>query len=681
MQLKPLAILIGSMFSASSFTATAADEQQNDGLLEIKPVVVSATRMAQEVDEVSRPIAVVEKEEIDTIQPQSVAQVLKNEPNISVSGGPRANNQSVNIRGLTGNKVLQTVDGVRQVFESGHRPSYFLDPELLQSVEAIKGPSSSLWGSGAVGGVVAQNTVSAGDLLTAEQDLGGFVKQGFNWNNDQSTTTGALAGRTDSLDWLLSGYYRDSNDIELGSGESLAGSASRDKGVLAKTEWQIDDAQSLAFNLRTANSSGNVPSNGSADFNGTSNFLINRDQDTTNLSADYRIDTDSPLINAQVMAYWNNVEMDEYRISDGRSDSTDLDVYGLNLNNLSLISVEGFGDISLLYGVDGYREEFSASRQGDDRPTPPEADTDVWGGFVQANIPFAESWQLEVGGRYDYFSTEAKNLGQDRSDNDFSPSAALIWQTTNWLQLTLRHDRAFRAPSSEEMYSTGTHFCMGPGFCNTFVPNPDLKAEQAANTELMAQMNFAGVFTGADSLNITTSIFENKVDDFIEQIVTDPSFAPPFPDPGTTTWVNVDEATIKGFEIAADYHLDSFKLGLAYGIVRGEDDNSSDDLTNIPADTFNADISYGFWADQITTGVRLTHAREQDKTQYDGNSDGTTYGSYTVGDIYASWTPSSIKALKIDLTLNNVTDKDYRQAWSELDEAGREVILSTKYSF
>ncbi|GAA5214110.1 TonB-dependent hemoglobin/transferrin/lactoferrin family receptor [Corallincola platygyrae] len=672
-----LAVLISAMFSTSVY----ADQAKSDGeVFEVKPVVVTATRMEQKVEEVSRPIAVVEKEQIDQIQPQSVAQVLKGEPNIVVSGGPRPNNQSVNIRGLSGNKILQTVDGVRQVFESGHRPSYFLDPELLQSVEAVKGPSSSLWGSGAVGGVVAQNTVNAADLLDADQDLGGFIKQGFNWNNDQSTTTGALAGRTDSLDWLLSGYYRDSNDIELGSGESLAGSGSRDQGVMAKTEWQIDDAQSVGFNLRAANVSGNVPSNGSADFNGTSNFLIDRDQDTLNASVDYRIDTDSPLLNAQIMTYWNSVEMDESRVSDGRSDSTELDVYGLNINNVSLFDVEGFGEIAVLYGIDGYREEFSADREGDDRPTPPEADTDVWGGFVQANIPFANSWQLEVGGRYDYFSTEAKNLDQDRSDYEFSPSAALIWQTTEWLELTLRHDRAFRAPSSEELYSTGTHFCMFPGFCNTFEPNPDLAPEKAANTELMAKLNFANVLGEGDSLFITTSVFQNKVDDFIEQIVTDPSFGPVM-DPGKTFWTNVDEATIEGFEISADYRINSFKAVLSYGITRGEDDNTGDDLTNIPADTLTADLSYGFLADQITVGGRLIHAKDQDNTNYEYNTDGTTYDGYTVGDIYASWQPKRWDAWKVDLTINNVTDKDYRQAWNELDEAGREVILSTKYSF
>lgn len=672
MKRKSIAMLVSSLFSASLTTGAIAAEAQP--VLEVKKVVVSATRIEQNIEDVTRSVVVVSKDEIDIIQPQSIAEILSYQPNISIAGGPRPNNQTVNIRGLSGNKVLQSIDGVRQVFESGHRPSYFLDPELLQSVEVIKGPVSALWGSGALGGVVAQNTVSANDLLAPNQDLGGFIKSGYNDNNHQVGTTTALAGRSGSVDWLLSAYYRDSNDIELGNDENLEGSASRDQGSLAKLQWQIDDAQSLAFNLRQAEANGSVPSNGAADFNGSSNFLITRENKNGNFSVDYRIDTKSPLINSQVMIYRNQVEMNESRVSDGRNDTTDLDVLGLNINNLSK-----FGDIAVLYGIDASQESFDTKRGGSNRPTPPEAKTDVWGGFVQVIVPLANVWSIELGARYDYFATEASNLNQDRSDNDVSPSAALTWQTTDWLSLSLRHDRAFRAASSEELYSSGSHFCMGPGFCNTFLPNPDLNAEQAANTEFLANMQFSDL-AGDDVLSINASIFENNVDNFIEQIVSNPSFFPVM-DAGNTTWVNVDEAEIRGYELAADYQRGAFRMNVAYGRSRGEDKKTGEDLTDIPADTLTANLSYGFMQRQLTAGVRLTSVNDQNRTNYSENTNATRYNGYNVANFYMSWEPSLMKALKIDLTVNNLSDKHYRRAWSELDESGREVIVSAKYKF
>src|SRR5690606_8137638 len=101
-------------------------------------------------------------------------------------------------------------------------------------------------------------------------------------------------------------------------------------------------------------STGHVPSNGSANISGTSNYLIDRDQDTRNLSVDYRIDTDAEWLEAQVMAWRNEVDMTESRLSDSRRDHTGLDTTGININNLSRI-----GKVELLYGVDGYREDFS----------------------------------------------------------------------------------------------------------------------------------------------------------------------------------------------------------------------------------------------------------------------------------------------------------------------------------
>lgn len=654
MKPNPLAVLISSIISIPAMAASSVDSP----VFNVGKVVVNATRMKQDADDVSRQIIVIDKETIDTIQPQSVAEVLANEPNILIEGGSRPGYQSINIRGLGGNQVLQTVDGVRQDFESGHRPSYFLDPALLKSVEVIKGPVSNLWGSGALGGVVAQSTISPVDILAADDDVGGLIKNGFNFNNNQSTTTAVIAGRTDSVDWLLSGYYRDSDDIEMGNGDALENSSSQDQGALAKLDWQIDEDQSIAFNFRHAIVAEGVPSNGTSQVNNSSIFLLNKDQVNDGASVDYKINTQSPLVNARVMAYWDKVGIDETRVSDNRADSTEKNTYGLNINNFSQ-----FEKITLLYGVDGSHSTFSTERGGTDRPTPPDADINMWGAFTQANIPLSPTWSVELGTRYDDFSVDAKNLNESRSDSALSPSAALIWQTTGNLQLTLRHDSAFRAPTAEELYSTGTHFCMGPGMCNTFLPNPDLEAEKAENTEFIAKWNVSPAWS------ITASFFENRVDNFIEQTV---SFSP---FPGNTYWENVDDAKLHGFEVSALYSQGNLNFALGYGQTRGKDLSTGNPLNNIPADTWTADLNRTFLNHQVKAGIRLLHAKEQKL------STGDAYDDYTLTDLYAAWQPAAINNLTLNLTVNNVTDEYYRRAWSELYEAGREVSLAATYKF
>lgn len=658
-----------STVSLAFFAALASDcvwsqgDEASDQSFAINKVLVSATRTESNVSESGRAVSVVEKSQLEVMQPQSVAQAVRYETNVTMSGGPRSGSQGVNIRGLSGSKVLQVVDGVRQVFESGHRPSYFLDPEMLKSVEVVKGPASTLWGSGALGGVVAQNTISAADLLKPSQDWGGFIKTSFNANNDKQTYVSALAGRTETLDWLLNGYFRDSNDLKQGNDQNLENSGKRDHGVLAKTQWQIDENQGLNFVYRQSNEAGEIPSNGEANLS-SSVFLIDRDTDTQNAALEYELNTESDHINALASVYWNHIEMEEARVSDGRGDSTELDVLGLSLQNSSVLD-----SMTLLYGVDGYSEDFTGTRDGANRPLPPEANTKVWGAYVSANVPLSETFQWELGARYDRFETEAENLNNKASDDDVSPSIALIWQASDALQLTLRHDRAFRAPSSEELYTTGTHFCMGPGMCNTFLSNPDLEPEKAANTELLARVEFEPNEQGGQWY-VESSVFENKVDNFIEQIV---SFSP---FPGNTTWVNVEKATIKGAEVATTYIQDALTLKLSYGQTRGKDKNTNEYLSNIPADKKTIDASYA-WADRsITSGLRVTDVDAQNRV-----NNGADYAGYTIADLYASWSPKELSGVKLDLAVNNLTDRYFRQAWQELYEPGREVIVSAKYSF
>ncbi len=677
--LKPLvaaiAVACGS-FSVSSFADTTAATTETPAA-EIETVVVTAVRTAAEEKQVARPLVVVSQQEINEIQPASTAEAVSYENNIQAAGGPRASSQIVNIRGLQGQQVLQTVDGVRQNFGSGHRPTFFLDPMLLRNVEVLKGPASSLWGSGAIGGVVAQNTVNASDILKPDQTIGGLIKYGYNDNGEASSTTVAAGARTDTLDLLAAGFYRDSNDIELGHKDSnptdtLADSASRSHGGMLKAQWQITDNQSIALNLRQSTEDGSVPTNSSAPPTPTSNYLIQRDTDDESVSLDYRLKT-SPLLNAQAMVYQNKTEMGESRLSDDRSDSTKLKTKGYAINNQS-----DFGLVSLLYGIDGYHDDFSSKRGGADRPIPPDATVDVSGQFVQATIPLIKDvLRTEIGIRHDSFDTEADNLNTSTDASAISPSAALVWQADDWVEVAARYDEAFRAPSAEELYTTGTHFCMFPGFCNKFVSNPNLDPEEAANKELLTRMNWSNVIANDDKLAFKASYFRNDVNNFIEQITTSPTFFPVM-DPGYTTWVNVDKARIHGYELEARYSWKNLSARIGYGETRGKDRETGEYLTNIPADKWVMDVGYMFLPEQkLQAGTRLSLVSSQRRLP---NTTTNDYDRYQLIDVYASWQPVG-DSLTLDLTVNNLTDEYYRVAFEELYQPGREVRLSATYRF
>lgn len=680
---KPIVVAIAMAISASAVA------EQTTTVTEFDQVLVTATRVTEKTSETSRSVAVVTEEQLQESQPASVAQALKNEANVNVTNGPRASSQGVEIRGLGGQRVLQTIDGARQNTNSGHRGTYFMDPELLSSVEVVRGPASSLWGSGAIGGVVAQNTKSAQDFLEQDDIFGGYLKQGFESNGDRLKTSGAIYGLTDqvgegSIDWLINGSYYDSNDIKIGNDQTLENSASRGSSGLAKLGWEPSDDQRLQISARFSDINELVPSNPATEV-GSSVPLVRRMTTDTNVTLDYSINpTDNAYLDLNATLYWNGTDYDEDRVTKNQFDSTKYETLGFSLNNSS-----DFGMTKLTYGVDGYQDTIKTVRddsgQAGERPDSLDGETTVWGAFTRADIALSDSWAVDAAVRYDAFENQSNNLNASSDDNALSPSVGLTWKTTQWLTLSARYDEAFRAPSIEEMYSTGTHYCIPsiPGFlpdglCNTFEINPDLQAEKAQNKEIKADLRFTKL-AGDDELAMTLSVFRNDVDDFIEQSVSNPLMGIPGLEQ-TTSWDNVDEAQLTGFEFSTRYRFEQTRVSLNYGQTEGKDKASDEYLSNIPAKKLAIDLSQGLMEGDVKVGTRFTYVAEQDQLPEENLNQ---YDAYKLWDVYVAWEPAvgTFEGLRVDFAIENIGDEEYRQAWQTLYEQGRNYKLSARYNF
>ena len=438
------------------------------------------------------------------------------------------------------------------------------------------------------------------------------------------------------------------------------------------------------MSYRNEQLAGQVPSNGSANINGTSVFNLQRDQvnQAANIDYDWVNNEGTNTFNAK--AYWDSIAIDESRISDNRADKTEQDTVGLLLDN-----VAGLNGFTLLTGADAKETHFDGVRSGTagTRPIIPDAVTNTLGLYAQIIAPIygssagaqGDGLSLELGVRYDDFSSKAKNLNQSNSDDDLSGSAALVWRQSEQLTLALRYDQAFRAPTAEELYTTGAHFCMGPGFCNTFVATPDLDPETAENKELIVKWSETQLL-GADRLSFIASLFRNDVDSFISQIVEPPSFGMGPPSAGTTYNTNVDKAQLNGFELEASYLLGGIEGRVAYGQVRGKDLKTGEDLSNIPADSITAQLANKL-SNTAQLGMRVIHTQDQDKTRYAANTNNLVYDDYTTLDVFGTWTPEALGNIAFDMSLNNITDRYYRKTWSQLDAVGREVIVAATYTF
>lgn len=688
---------LGSLLISGSLYA----QTQNSGsditdvkdVTEFKKVTVNATRVEQDSDDVTRSVAIVDKEALDTVQANSVAEAVAHQTNVTLAGGAVPGNQKVNIRGLEGDKVLQVIDDARSNTNFSHRPSYFLDTELLKSVEILKGPSSSLWGSGAIGGVVVQNTIEANDLIQEGNDFGGFIKKGYQTNGDVRSTSAAFATHYENIDWLIAATHYDSNFMKQGENTdtrlTLYGTEAKNTNYLTKFGIDLDQYQRIQAQYRYADLDGHPPTVGSTEeAENAEDLLIDREVKDQHAAIDYSHKGSSTFLNFDAKLYLNDTENKEINLLEG-TDQSDLKTIGINLlNNFK------FDHTQILVGIDGYQDTIETKRTEDpgtgNRPNPPsKAESEVWGAFTTITHDLTSTLQAEASIRYDSFETESDDLDTSADESNLSTSAGIRWQATDWMRWSLRYDEAFRAPSSYELYIQGTHFNYdAPGWDNNFVANPDLKPETAENIELSVDLAFNNVFA-KDKLSLSATAFQNDVEDFIYlDVVTNADFGPP---PacncisGTSTHTNARDAELWGYEIEAKYQIGAFNALLSYGQTRGTHETSissgttKDHLPNIPADKWVADISYGFWDIDTKAGVRVLSAEKQDRVEEDQH----VYDGYTTTDIYASWEPSaqSLEGLKVDMILANIQDTNYQQAWSEVYEPGRSLKVAAKYNF
>jgi outer membrane receptor protein involved in Fe transport len=136
-------------------------------------ISVTATRMDIEKEKYTSQINVVTNKKINALQPKTSAEALREEPGISIQKTNHGGG-SANIRGLSSNQILLMVDGVRlnnSTYRRGnHQYLTTVDYQMTAQMEIIKGPSSVIHGSDALGGTI--------NIVTKEPELS---SAGFEW--------------------------------------------------------------------------------------------------------------------------------------------------------------------------------------------------------------------------------------------------------------------------------------------------------------------------------------------------------------------------------------------------------------------------------------------------------------------------------------------------------------------
>jgi vitamin B12 transporter len=145
--------------------------------IDTSQIVITASRVPESEADTAASVTIIDREEIERLDEPLVANLLRLTPSAAVTtSGPDGSLTEVRIRGAEANHTMLFVDGIKiDDPASGDTPRFeILNADLVSRIEVVRGPQSALWGSEAIGGVIAVNGVDDSPGLRAKAEAGSF---------------------------------------------------------------------------------------------------------------------------------------------------------------------------------------------------------------------------------------------------------------------------------------------------------------------------------------------------------------------------------------------------------------------------------------------------------------------------------------------------------------------------
>ncbi|MEL6508132.1 MAG: TonB-dependent receptor plug domain-containing protein, partial [Pseudomonadota bacterium] len=271
--------LTESAYAQTNNTGGDDSGEEAVDLTQIDTISVTATRNPIDPFDYAGQVTVIDRDIILDFNPSTLSDVFDAIPGAQFDSGPRRTGDAPTIRGLSGNGVLIFLDGARQSFISGHDGRFFVDPELVRAVEVVRGPTSALYGSGALGGVISTRTITARDILGEGETVAVRLNAGYQSVNNEFRVggTGVWQAQDGLFDVVGHLTYRESGNIELGNDFSLPADDEIVSSLLKLTVRPADDLEIYASWLRFNADSTDPQNPQGVNLAGPGNALVCRD--------------------------------------------------------------------------------------------------------------------------------------------------------------------------------------------------------------------------------------------------------------------------------------------------------------------------------------------------------------------------------------------------------------------
>lgn len=441
--------LIALTVGATNFSAIAQEQ-------DLETITVTASRTEQSVNTVLSSVTIIDRQEIELLQPKSILELLNSVAGIDISQqGGRGQSSSIFMRGTNSNHTLVLLDGIRISSATlGTTNIQTIAPSQIERIEVIKGPRAAVWGSDAIGGVIQIFTRQASGI-SAEVNLGsqGYkqIAAAVNFEHGDGRSSITInSEQADGFDVL------ETAEPDEDGFETLSISATGSQPLTEQLEITY---------LLQANQSDNEYDNAWA-----GNNQVETDNYAWFVGANYA---------------FSDANQVTFKLGQNQDSALNYgtafeDLYETNRDQFSVVSSNKLANgASVTLGADYHNESITTTS------VYPTDERTVFGIFAHTDYQ-VDQFLFEIALRHD----DVENI-----DSESTYNLGLGYELNEDTTLAFSHSTGFKAPTFNDLYSP-------------FGGNPDLVSETSVTTELLVKHSLENGRIGA-------SIYKTEVDDLI----------------------------------------------------------------------------------------------------------------------------------------------------------------------
>lgn len=607
-------------FAMSAIAATGDSSVINHSELpqvELDKIVVTATRTPTKTSNVIAQTRVIDSEELQRYQGQTVQEVISRQPGFSYfSNGGMGSTSNSYVRGYDKRQVLVLVDGIRySSVDDGGAALNLLPAEQVERIEVLYGASgSSIYGADAMGGVIQiftkgsnieQNKFSV-TLGAGSHDhyLYGATAQ---FRNDQGTSLSLSASRNETK-----GFSAVSSD---GYGYNKDDDGFKSNNYSLNLNQKVNDTITVGISSLYADSTTDIDSADIYDWQSPYEKL-------ESALPDAYVDQKNGVASAYIQ--FKDAEKTAkltygYSVADSSTYEYESKIDNPDKYDTTQQQVNLTGDYKLhlgtaIYGIEHLKQQLDSSvYEADDRK--------VTGGYLGYFLS-KENIDAQLNVRYDDYSD---------FDSETTYNLGAAYRFTPDLRVGANYAKGYRAPSFTQLF--------GP---TSWGGNPNLKPETSDNYETFIEY--------ANSLQSTRLTgYKNKVENLI---ASDGANTTEYPYGKN---INIDNSKIEGVTLTSDWNIDNYLFGLSYDYQKAKDDSGKgNDGNYLPIRPENKGLVYiGYQLSDIDIRAEYQYV---DDYYYDATNN-TKVDSYNLVNISGSYKLSD--NLSMTARLNNVFNEKY----------------------